>query len=517
MTHPFTALDIGAQRLPGVLPAWHADVAPAALRTVTAAAKAGGARLVALWGSDETVRGAGFAVHIALACPAGLLWVSGALEREHPRYPGIADLFPAAARMQRAAYDLVGIHHRDSADQRKWLRHGAWPGGTFPLRKTFDGGASFPAGEDRYPFVRVEGEGVHEIGVGPVHAGTIEPGHFRFSIVGEKVLRLEERLGYKHKGVEKRFESLSPEAGARLAGRVSGDSTVAFAWAYCMALEASCGAQPPARAAALRGVALEMERIANHLGDLGYLGNDVALSFGFSQFWRLKEDLLRLNDALFGHRYLMDFVLPGGVAGDLVPGARRRLLDALSTLEEEVETLRTIYEEHAGAQDRFIMTGQIIPELAAELGLCGPAGRASGQAHDLRAELPTAPYADLAVRMAGHIRGDVAARVSVRFEEIAESLRLVRALLAALPEGPLRIALEPLRAGERGCGWVEGWRGDVFIALEAGDAGGLHRVHLRDPSWQNWPALERAVLGNIVPDFPLINKSFNLSYSGHDL
>jgi len=517
MTAPFAPLGIEARRLPGALPAWHADLAPSGLRALAEAAKAGNARLVALWGSDETLRGAGFAVHLALALPAGLLWVRAALEREHPRYPGIADLYPAAARMQRAAYDLVGIHARDNRDQRKWLRHGAWPGGEFPLRKAFDGGASFPAGEDRYPFVRVEGDGVHEIGVGPVHAGTIEPGHFRFSIVGEKVLRLEERLGYKHKGIEKRFESLAPEEGARLAGRVSGDSTVAYAWAYCMALEAACDVESPARAAALRAVALELERIANHLGDLGYLGNDVALSFGFAQFWRLKEDLLRLNDELFGHRYLMDFVVPGGVAGDLASDAPRRLLDALSRIEDEVGTLRTIYDEHAGAQDRFIMTGQVTPELAANLGLTGLAGRASGQAHDLRVDYPVAPYRDLAVRIAEHIRGDVAARVSVRFEEIAESLRLVRALLAALPGGRLRVVAGPLRAGQRGCGWVEGWRGDVFVALEAADDGSLHRVHPRDPSWQNWPALERAVLGNIVPDFPLINKSFNLSYSGHDL
>jgi Ni,Fe-hydrogenase III large subunit/Ni,Fe-hydrogenase III component G len=510
--------DLGAQRLPGPLPAWHAAIAPDALRAVSERARAQKARLVALWASDERARGAGFALHVALALRAGLLWLSVALEREHPRYAGIADLYPAANRMQRAAYDLVGVHAQGSGDHRKWLRHGAWPAGEFPLRKDFAAASpGAPPGPDHYPFVRVEGEGVHEIPVGPVHAGTIEPGHFRFSIVGESVLRLEERLGYTHKGIEKRFEALGAHEGARLAGRVSGDSTVAYAWAYAMALEGATLAEPPPRATVLRGIALELERIANHLGDLGYLGNDVALSFGFFQFWRLKEGLLRVQREVFGHRYLMDFIVPGGVAHDIDAAGSGRLRQTLSELKRETETLRAIYDEHAGAQDRFVMTGQIAPELAERLDLTGVVARASGLGCDLRRDHPVPPYDALEVKVAGHIRGDVAARVSVRFEELAESLRLVQALLERLPAGALRVALPELAAGSRACGWIEGWRGEVFIALEGGDGERLHRVHAHDPSWQNWPALERAVLGNIVPDFPLINKSFNLSYSGHDL
>jgi Ni,Fe-hydrogenase III large subunit/Ni,Fe-hydrogenase III component G len=513
----FSDLGIDARRLPGALPTWHAVLEPANLRRVAEQARAQGARLVALWASDEAPRGAGYALHLALGRRSGLAWLTVPLEREHPRYPGIADIFPAASRMQRAAYDLIGVHAQDSADHRKWLRHGAWPGGEFPLRKDFDAAAGFAPGEDRYPFVRVEGEGVHEIPVGPVHAGTIEPGHFRFSIVGEKVLRLEERLGYAHKGIEKRFEALSAADGARLAGRVSGDSTVAYAWAYATALEAAAGIEAPPRSTALRGIALEQERIANHLGDLGYLGNDVALSFGFFQFWRLKEELLRLHDELFGHRYLMDFVIPGGVARDLDAASGKRLVDFLEKIDAEIATLRAIYEEHAGAQDRFIMTGQVVPELAERLGLTGLAGRASGQAYDLRADLSLPPYDALEVKVAGHTRGDVAARVTLRFDELTESLRLVRALAQLLPAGEVRSPCPAAEPGRRGCGWIEGWRGEVFIALDMGHGGRPHRVHAHDPSWQNWPVLERAVLGNIVPDFPLINKSFNLSYSGHDL
>jgi Ni,Fe-hydrogenase III large subunit/Ni,Fe-hydrogenase III component G len=473
------------------------------------ALKAGGARLVALWASDEMP---GYAIHAAFATAQGLAWITAPLAE--PRYPAIDDLFPAASRMQRAAYDLVGVRAEGSGDDRKWLRHGAWPRDAFPLRKDFAPGKTFERETDRYPFVRVEGEGVHEIPVGPVHAGTIEPGHFRFSIVGEEVQRLEQRLGYKHKGIEKRFESLTPLEGARLAGRVSGDSTVAYAWAYATALEAACGVEAPPRAAWLRGIALEIERVANHLGDLGYLGNDVALGFGFFQFWRLKEELLRMSRQLFGHRYLMDFVVPGGVAAD--PADREPLLEMVRVLRSETRTLRGIYEEHAGAQDRFIMAGQVLPELAERLGMTGLAGRASGQAHDLRVDFPVDPYKEAQVRKCGHTRGDVAARVTVRFDELSESLRLIEVFLKTMPGGEVRVALPGPRAGKT-CGWVEGWRGEVFVALDIDAGGRLRRVHAHDPSWQNWPLLERAVLGNIVPDFPLINKSFNLSYAGQDL
>ena len=223
--------------------------------------------------------------------------------------------------MQRAAFDLVGVQS-DSEDQRPWLWQASWPIDQFPLRRDFVASPKWEPGEEDYPFVRVAGDGVHEIPVGPVHAGIIEPGHFRFQIVGEKVLRLEERLGYVHKGIEKRFEALAFADGYRLAGRVSGDSTVAYAWAYAQAAEAITGVAVPPRAAWLRALALERERIANHLGDLGYLGNDGGFAFGLAQFSRLKEDVLRTNFAAFGHRLLMDFVVPGGVAHDLAPGRR---------------------------------------------------------------------------------------------------------------------------------------------------------------------------------------------------
>ena len=516
-SNPFSEFAPDAQRLSGAAPAWRTWVAPDALYGACAEAKKQRARLVALWGSDETPRDAGFAVHIALALKPGLLVLSIPLPQEHPHYPALDELFPSANRMQRAVYDLLGVHAQGAAEHRKWLRHGAWPSGVFPLRKNFDSATASQPGSDRYPFMKVEGEGVHEIPVGPVHAGIIEPGHFRFSVVGEKILRLEERLGYTHKAIEKRFEQLTLAEGSRLAGRVSGDTTVAYAWAYAMAVEGVATITPPQHSLVLRALALELERIANHLGDIGYLANDVAFSFGFYQFWRLKEDLLRTNSTLFGHRYLMDFIVPGGVTRDLMPAGVKQLRMLIDRLEAEVTNLRPVLDEHAGAQDRFIMTGQVTPQLAERMGLTGLAGRASGIAHDLRVDHPTVPYDKLGVRIAAHTRGDVAARLEMRFAELFESMRLVRLLLANFTSGEFLVPLRDAPAGSFGIGWIEGWRGEIMIALDAGESNRIHRCHPHDSSWQNWPLLERAVFGNIVPDFPLINKSFNLSYSGQDL
>ena len=482
----------------------------------------GGGRIVALWGTDhreddEDDDGGGYSVYAAYAIRAGLCIVELAVPESKPSYPDLSGLFAPARRMQRALFDLLGVSATGAADTRPWLRHGAWPEGVFPLRRDFDAAARPPNALPEYPFVRVEGDGVHEIPVGPIHAGIIEPGHFRFSIVGEKVLRLEERLGYVHKGVEKRFEDFTVAEGHRLAGRISGDSTVAYAWAYAQAAESLLGVVTPPRARWIRALLLERERVANHLGDLGALGNDAALAFALAQFMRLKEDWLRLGAEIFGHRLLMDRIVPGGVEADFNATQAERMVGQAQAIEAEVKELRHIFEEHAGLQDRFLTTGRVTPDLARALGLTGLAARASGLANDLRVDHPAVPWSELGVTKAGHSQGDVAARVQVRFEELLESLRLVRALALGAPAGELRVDLPQAKPGALGAGWVEGWRGEVFVAIEAGEQGRIRRCHAHDPSWQNWPVLEHAVIGNIVPDFPLINKSFNLSYSGHDL
>jgi Ni,Fe-hydrogenase III large subunit/Ni,Fe-hydrogenase III component G len=474
-----------------------------------------GGRLVSLWASERgTEAQTGYVLSVALQDETGMRVVELPLDAKAPEYPDLSAVFPVADRLQRAAHDMCGVR-AVGGDGRAWLRHAAWPAQAYPLRR-----AAFettPDAQDAYPFVRVAGDGVHEIPVGPVHAGIIEPGHFRFSVVGEKVLRLEERLGYVHKGIEKRFESMTLEEGVRLAARISGDSAVAFSWAYCNAVEQVANSVPPPRAAWLRALLLERERLANHLGDLGALGNDAGFAFGLAQFSRLKENLLRANAVAFGRRYPFDAVVPGGVACDLDAKGVAELAGQMDALASEVGVLREIYDNHSGVQDRFVGAGLLLPELAAQLGVIGVAGRASGQAWDLRCDLPVPPFDTLAVQRVVRRQGDVASRVAVRFDEVLESIRLCKAVLKELPEGAIREPLGTAAAGADGFGWVEGWRGPVFVALTAGDGNRIARCHPHDPSWQNWPALEHAIINNIVPDFPLINKSFNLSYSGHDL
>jgi Ni,Fe-hydrogenase III large subunit/Ni,Fe-hydrogenase III component G len=473
-------------------------------------------RFLTLWGADDRDRDGRFRIYAAYLLPENVLVFEYEMEDvANPTYPSLASVFPSALRMERAMHDLLGVSSTEP-DSRGWWRHGSWPETVFPLRRDIDGTQQYPLVSEPYPFLQVEGDGVHEIAVGPVHAGTIEPGHFRFSVVGEKVLRLEERLGYTHKGVAKRFEEMRQNDGHRLAARLSGDSAVAFSWAYCAALEAMTRTACPPQAANLRALALEHERLANHLGDLGALGNDAGFAFGLTQFSRLKEDLLRTNVAAFGARYLMDYIVPGGVALDLPQDAPRLLRGEYLTLEQAVTNLRSIYDEHGGLQDRFREAGRLEPELAAKLGAIGLAGRASGVSCDLRVDHPWPPYDRLKPRLVTHTSGDVAARVQVRFDEIVESLRLCRILLEDFASGSIRTEVPFAESGRLGIGVIEGWRGPVMIALEAGPFGAIRRCHAHDPSWQNWPLLEYAILGNIVPDFPLINKSFNLSYSGQD-
>ena len=338
------------KQLPSHLPCSHIRVGAVRWRQTAETLHAAGGRLLTLWGADDRDRDGRFRIYAAYLVKEGVTVVEHQMEHSAtPTYPSLAEIFPCALRMQRAIHDLLGIASMEP-DHRGWLRHGGWPQTAFPLRRDVDASRQFAVDSQPYPFVQVEGDGVHEIAVGPVHAGTIEPGHFRFSVVGEKVLRLEERLGYKHKGVAKRFEQMLQKEGHRLAARLSGDSAVAFSWAYCAALEAITHTTCPPRAANLRALALEHERLANHLGDLGALGNDAGFAFGLTQFSRMKEDLLRVNVATFGARYLFDFILPGGVANDLPASAPSLLLDHYLVLEENVSSLRAIYDNHAGLQ-----------------------------------------------------------------------------------------------------------------------------------------------------------------------
>lgn len=505
-----------AQSLPSNLPCRQWKAGAVAWRQFGETVRSKGGSLLSVWGADDRDRDGHYRVYAAYLEAESIAVVEHEMEgHTRPAYPSLAEIFPSALRMERAIFDLLGIKSIE-ADHRGWLRHGGWPKEVFPLRRDFDATTQYPVTPEPYQFLQVEGDGVHEIPVGPVHAGTIEPGHFRFSVVGEKVLRLEERLGYKHKGIAKRFEQLPQQQAHTLAGRISGDSAVAYSWAYCAALEAIAQTCCPPRAAQMRAIALEHERIANHLGDLGALGNDAGFAFGLTHFSRLKEDLLRTNQAVLGARYLMDFIQPGGVAADLPQDAIQTLLARYIAIEREVLSLRDIYDNHAGLQDRFREAGSLSNELAVKLDAMGLAARASGIARDLRVNLPWGPYRGLELNAAVQAAGDVAARVAVRFDEVFESIRICQTLLGDIPSGAIQCTVPVAEPNRLGLGIIEGWRGPVLIALETGPDGSIRRCHAHDPSWQNWPLLEYSILGNIVPDFPLINKSFNLSYSGHD-
>jgi Ni,Fe-hydrogenase III large subunit/Ni,Fe-hydrogenase III component G len=503
-----------ADRASAVLARIDADTWTRTARTVREA----GGRLISLWGAEQAADT--FVISAAYALEDGILWLQlpgGDGHEDRDGYPHLSTVFACATRMQRAVYDLLGLRAIGAEDTRPWLNHGNWPADYHPLQTRLSGTERFQSQEADYPFVPVVGDGVHEIAVGPIHAGVIEPGHFRFSVVGEKVLRLEERLGYAHRGIERLFESTPLLLGHRLAGRIAGDTTVAFSWAFCMAVEQALDVRVPPRAQWLRALLLERERIANHLGDLGALGNDAGFGYGLAQFSRVKEDWVRLNERVFGHRYLMDRIVPGGVTTNIDPPVITVMLTQCDQIDAQVHVMQKIYDDQSGLQDRFAGAGLLCAKVAEHFGVCGLVGRASGRKIDVRVDHPYAPYHQVQVQMVSDERGDVAARVAVRFNEIYESIRLIRTLLSDLPDGDIVTPIEHDRPPSCGVGWIEGWRGDVFVALETGANGTISRCHCHDPSWQTWPALEHAIIGNIVPDFPLINKSFNLNYAGHDL
>jgi Ni,Fe-hydrogenase III large subunit len=426
------------------------------------------------------------------------------------RYPALSPRFPAACWFERMIRDLWGHDADGGVDARPWLDHGKW-GQHAPLSPR---PRPSPGAPEAMEFLPVEGESLHQIPVGPVHAGIIEPGHFRFTAQGETIVRLEVRLGYLHKGTLGLMRGKSPRAAARYAARLSGDSTVAHSLAFAHAAEAVCGTQAPPRAAALRAVMAELERLANHLGDCGAIAGDTGFAPLPARLGWQREAVLRAAGAAFGHRLMMDCVIPGGVQSDIAPGGAEAILQVLAGLGAELPDLLRIYENYASVVDRMVGTGVVGAEIAARFAPGGVVGRACGRAGDLRRSPGYAPYDKLAFGVPVHNAGDVGARMQVRIEEIAESAHLVRTLLAELPEGALSLPL-PLASGE-GIGWAEGFRGDIWHWLRL-DGGQIASVFLRDPSWLHWPLLESAVRGNIVADFPLCNKSFNCSYSGVDL
>jgi len=425
------------------------------------------------------------------------------------KYPSVAARHPPAIRLERAIRDLFGLDAVDTLDARPWLDLGFWSvrhplGEKGPARKP-----------GPYEFLPAEGEGLHQIPVGPVHAGIIEPGHFRFTANGEYVVRLEQRLGWVHKGIESLMHGATLEEATKLASRTSGDSTVAYAFAFARAAEAALQVKVPSRATYLRGLMAELERLANHFGDIGAICNDASFSPMYAQCGILRERTLRAAEACFGHRLMMDAIVPGGVARDIALEGTEHVKTLLAEVRRIFPRLIELYDNTASLQDRTVTTGIVRPELAQQFGAGGYVGRASGRAFDARRVLTYAPYDKLSFDVPVLAAGDVNARVWIRIREIEQSLSLIDQILAAAPSGEIKATIGKTKSCE-GLGVAEAFRGDVLVWLKIDGKGRVARCHLRDASWFQWPLMEAAIEGNIVADFPLCNKSFNCSYSGHD-
>jgi len=413
-------------------------------------------------------------------------------------YPALSAAHPGAAWFEKLAFDLnghkpLGVTHAGTA-----INHHRLPDGTAPWPE----------------FALPPGEGAHQMAVGPVHAGIIEPGHFRFGIIGERVLKLQARLGYSHKGTLALMRGKSPRVAARFAARVSGDSTVAHGIAFAHAAEAALGVEAPGRAVKLRAVMAEIERMANHASDIGAIAGDAGFAFLDARFAWHRESFCAAANAAFGHRLMMDMVIPGGIAGDIKEGGAAAIQRALDALEIELPRLRRVFEDYASLQDRLVGTGHISTHLAQRYAAGGFVGRASGRETDARLSPGYPPYDTLDISISVETDGDVGARVRVRIAELIESTSLIRLLLDGLPEGQISAAM-PNSSGF-GLGVAESFRGPAWHWLKI-ESGLIANAFIADPSTLHWPLLEHAAASGIIADFPLINKSINASYSGVDL
>ena len=479
-----------------------------------------GARLASLFATDERAWNAAYALHHVWLLPRHrtFLRLSSLVDPAHPRFASIAARHPAANWFEREVMDTFGLVPDGHPNPARVSLHDDWPQGEWALRKDFPDDRKVPRVEgEAHPFRPVTGEGVFQVPVGPVHAGIIEPGHFRFGVAGEPVLYLQLRLFYAHKGIEKRFERLPWHHGVFLAESISGDTAVGHALAFAHAIERLTSCEPPPRARHLRVVLLELERIYNHVADIGAIATDVAFSVPAAHAQLLRERLVSLHERLFASRLLRGTVTIGGVKTDLSAAGRDELLAHLGRLRADFESLVTLLIDSGSFTDRVDGTGTLPREAARDLGVAGLAARASGIDEDLRRDHPHDAYDAMHFEVPVEEGGDVRARLMVRAREVEQSIGILAQALGTLPDSPLRAAPPAeLPAFSAAVGWAEGWRGPCLHWVETDAYGALTRVKVTDPSFRNWPGLAWAVPGNIIPDFPVINKSFNLSYSGND-
>jgi Ni,Fe-hydrogenase III large subunit/Ni,Fe-hydrogenase III component G len=496
----------------------HGRVDAVSIRAVTEMVQndAGG-RLVLMAGSDRRYGMHQFLVHYVFAHPRDrwILHVGVPVAPASPTLPSLARMAYAASRFEREIRDQFGIEFEGHPDPRPLVRHGFWPDDFHPMRKDEPTPGPFTDDGSPFPFTPVGGEGVYEIPVGPVHAGVIEPGHFRFSVLGETIIDMKSRLYFTHKGTEKLFEGRRAADGVELAERISGDTSVGHALAYAQAVEAATGVVAPARAQYIRVILLELERLYNHVTDIGAIANDTGFAIAHAHCYRIRERLLRLNKHLTGSRLLRGTIVPGGVTRDIPGGVD--VASVLGAALKDFDEVVSLSMQNTLLVDRLDGTGVLDTAAATEFGVLGFVARASGLDIDARRDHPFAAYPGLEFTVPVFTTGDVKARTLVRIEEARQSVSLVRQACARMPAGPLSVEPGPADPHQPAFGIVEAWRGRTIHMVAFDDDMTLHRVKAIDPSFFNWPALSHALMDNIVPDFPLCNKSFNQSYSGNDL
>jgi Ni,Fe-hydrogenase III large subunit/Ni,Fe-hydrogenase III component G len=433
-----------------------------------------------------------------------------------PRFPSLAPDFPAVNWQEREIQDWFGVEAAGHPNPRRVALHDNWPD-VHPLRKDFPIDTVLPPLEgEQHVYRPTLGEGVFQVPVGPVHAGIIEPGHFNFAVAGEPVLYLQLRMFYKHKGTEKLFEHMPVQKAVFLAESISGDTAFGHATAFSMAVERAAGIEVPFRAEVMRTILLEMERIYNHIADIGAIAMDVGFVIANSHAGRIREMVLAANEELTGSRLLRGMVCLGGVRRDWTGGQVAILRGALAKVEREFDDMVALIRSSDSTRDRLERTGVLHPEKARALGIVGPAGRASGIDLDVRRDHPYAAYSHLSCKVPVYQEGDVLRRMKVRIDEVKESLAMVLAAADNLPAGPYRAPVGAIPPNCSALAAVEGWRGEIIHWVRTGEHNRLERCKVKDPSLNNWPALVEAIQGNIIADFPVINKSFNLSYSGTD-
>ena len=469
---------------------------------------------------DERKGGFGFRIVYVFGIPGTQFFIAPSIVvQEKEGFPSITKDIHEASGYERKIKTFFGLEPIGHPHPRGILLHENWPADVHPLRKDFAMGERPKEANTPYVFQNVEGEGIYEIPVGPVHAGIIEPGHFRFSVAGEEIMLLEPKLGYTHKGTEKLFETFSFPDAVRLSERISGDTSCTHALAFCQAMEDLSDTVVPEKAKYLRVIFSELERLANHMNDIGFIMLDTGYSFGGANGARLREICMQWNERLTGSRFLRGVNVIGGVTNDIAPDVRKELQSALKEIQKDFRDVIMISEDSNSLLNRLQGTGKLDRRIAADHGVVGIVARAVGIARDARIDAPYAAYDTLHCTVALENEGDVRARLYVRIKEVYASLEIIEEALRRLPESGSLVAhaKSVLRKNSYGVGWAEGWRGEIFYFVATDAAGKLTRVDVRDPSFLNWTVVGHAGKGNVVPDFPLINKSFNLSYSGNDL